>query len=63
MANTIQDSIKYGWTEQLAQDFFYEKCHGYPEDIIKELEQLITGTVEAAKALEKERKLLANIPY
>lgn len=63
MSNTIQDSIKYGWTEQLAKDFFYEKCHGYPEDIIKEIEKLILGTVEAEKALAEERKLLANIPY
>lgn len=63
MAAGVQDSIKYGWTEQLAKDFFYEKCHGYPEDIIKEIEKLILGTVEAEKALEEERKLLANIPY
>lgn len=60
---TIQDAIKYGWTEQLAKDFFYEKCHGYPEDIIVEIEKLITETVKAAKVLEEERKLLANIPF
>lgn len=59
----IQDAIKYGWTDQLANDFFYEKCHGYPEDIIKEIEQLILSTMEAANALEEERKLLVNIPY
>lgn len=63
MKTTIQDSIKYGWTEQLAKDFFYEKCHGYPEDIIKEIEKLILGTVEAEKALAEERKLLENIPF
>lgn len=59
----IKDAIKYGWTEQLAKDFFYEKCHGYPEDIIAEIEKLITGTVEAAELLEEEKKLLATIPY
>lgn len=63
MKTTIQDAIKYGWIEQLAKDFFYDKCHGYPEDIIKEIEKLILGTVEAEKALAEERKILANIPF
>jgi hypothetical protein len=63
MTTTIEDAIKYGWTEQLAKDFFYEKCHGYPEDIIKEIEKLITGTVKAEQALAAERKLLENIPF
>ena len=63
MSVTIQDAIKYGWTEQLAKEFFYEKCHGYPGDIIKEIEKLILGTVEAEKALAEEQKLLANIPF
>jgi hypothetical protein len=63
MTTTIQDAIKYGWTDQLAKDFFYEKCHGYPEDIMAEIEKLITGTVEAEQALAEERKLLENIPF
>jgi len=63
MTTTIQDAIKYDWTDQLAKDFFYEKCHGYPEDIIAEIEKLITGVVEAEQALAEERKILANIPF
>lgn len=62
MTNT-HDAIKYGWTEELAKDFFYEKCHGYPEDIIKSINELILGVVEAQKIIEKDSQLLEQIPF
>lgn len=50
----VKDSVKYDWTEQLAKDFFYEKCHGHPEDIVKELENLIDDVVDAVKELQND---------
>lgn len=59
----IHDAIRYQWTDELASDFFYEKCHGKHEDIIAEIEKLITGVVEAREVIESDNKILDNIPF
>ena len=61
--DTIKDAIKYDWVDQLAKDFFYEKCSGRPEDIVADIKELILGVVEAEKELAEERKILESIPY
>lgn len=59
----IHDAIRYQWTEELAKDFFYEKCHGKPQDVIKDIEQLIKDVVEAREIIESDNKILNNIPF
>lgn len=59
----IYDAIKYDWIDELANEFFYEKCHGYPKDIIEELKKLITGTVEAQQLIESDKRILDTIPF
>lgn len=59
----IHDAIKYGWVDQLAKDFYYEKCHGHPEDIVQEIHKLITGVVEAQETRRTEQEILDSIPF
>ncbi len=59
----IYDAIRYQWTEELAKDFFYEKCHGKPQDVRKDIEQLIKDVVEAREIIESDNKILNNIPF
>lgn len=59
----IHDAIRYQWTEELAKDFFYEKCHGKPQDVIKDIHKLITGVVEAQETRRTEQEILDSIPF
>jgi hypothetical protein len=59
----IHDAIKYEWTEELARDFFYEKCHGKPTDIIVSIEQLIKNVANAQATIQTEKRILESIPF
>lgn len=63
MTITVHDAVKYDLVDQLAREFFYDKCHGYPDDIIKSIEQLITDTAKATRVVEDERKILERVPF
>lgn len=59
----IWDAITHQQTGELARDFYYEKCSGQPEDIIKEIKKLIDGVVEAQQTYKTEQEILDSIPF